>query len=180
MATSKTKIDCNGVVGLPGLNPDRAFHGVSLMLQLDAIFVPLGNGSLVNGIGTWFKHASPRTKVIAVCAEGAPSMAISWREHRAVDAPSSSIADGIAVRVPVPEAVEIMAHTVDDVMLVPDAAMLEWMRHVIADTGLVIEPAGTAGLAAIALSADALRGKRVATIFTGGNLTDDQMKDWLG
>src|SRR5690349_14807841 len=87
--------------------------------QLDAIFVPLGNGSLVNGVGTWFKHASPRTKVIAVCAEGAPSMAISWKEHRAVEAPSSSIADGIAVRVPVPESVEIMSRTVDDVMLVP-------------------------------------------------------------
>jgi threonine dehydratase len=148
--------------------------------QLDAIFVPLGNGSLVNGIGTWFKHESPQTKVIAVCAEGAPSMAISWKQHRAVDAPSSSIADGIAVRVPVPEAVDIMASTVDDVMLVSDQAMLEWMRHVIADTGLVIEPSGTAGLAAIAQSADALRGKRVATIFTGGNLTEQQMRDWLG
>jgi threonine dehydratase len=148
--------------------------------QLDAIFVPLGNGSLVNGIGTWFRHASPKTKVIAVCAEGAPSMAISWKEHRAVDAPSSSIADGIAVRVPVPEAVEIMVHTVDDVMLVSDEAMLDWMQHVVADTGLVIEPAGTAGLAAIAQSADALQGKRVATIFTGGNLTEQQMKDWLG
>ena len=37
---------------------------------LDAIFVPLGNGSLINGIGTWFKHVSPATEVIGVCAEG--------------------------------------------------------------------------------------------------------------
>src|SRR5690348_17641437 len=41
---------------------------------LDAVFVPLGNGALVNGVGTWLKHGSA-TKVIAVCAAGAPSMA---------------------------------------------------------------------------------------------------------
>jgi threonine dehydratase len=148
--------------------------------QLDAIFVPLGNGSLVNGIGTWIKQASPKTRVIAVCAERAPSMALSWREHRAVDAPSASIADGIAVRVPVPEAVEIMARTVDDVVLVSDAAMLEWIRHLHADAGLVIEPSGAAGLAAIAERADELAGKRVATILTGGNLTEQQLREWLG
>jgi threonine dehydratase len=148
--------------------------------KLDSVFVPLGNGSLVNGIGTWVKHASPQTKVIAVCAEGAPSMAISWKQRRAVDAPSSSIADGIAVRVPIPEAVELMARTVDDVMLVSDAAMLEWMRHAFADAGLVIEPAAAAGLAAIAVRASGLQGKRVAAILTGGNLTEQQMRDWLG
>ena len=147
--------------------------------QLDAIFVPLGNGSLINGVGTWIKHASPKTRVVAVCAEGAPSMAISWRQRRAVDAPSSSIADGIAVRVPVPEAVEIMAGTVDDVMLVSDASMLDWMRRVHTDTGLVVEPSAAAGLAAIAQGAAALEGKRVATILTGGNLTEQQMQDWL-
>jgi len=148
--------------------------------DLDAVFVPLGNGSLVNGVGTWFKHASPKTKVIAVCAEGAPSMAISWREHKPVDAPSSSVADGIAVRTPVPEAVAIMAKTVDDVMLVSDAAMLEWLRFAFVDAGLVIEPAAAAGLAAIARGASTLHGKRVAAILTGGNLTEQQMRDWLG
>src|SRR5439155_2455385 len=130
--------------------------------HLDAVFVPLGNGSLVNGVGTWIKHASPATRVIAVCAEGAPSMAISWQQRRAVDAPSSSIADGIAVRVPIPEAVEIMARTVDDVILVSDAAMLEWTRHAFVDAGLVIEPSAAASLAAIAQSASGLQGKHVA------------------
>ncbi len=148
--------------------------------RLDAVFVPLGNGSLVNGVGTWIKHASPGTRVIAVCAQGAPSMAISWRQRRAVDAPSSSIADGIAVRVPVPEAVEIMARTVDDVTLVTDAAMLDWMRHAFADAGLVIEPSAAAGLAAIAQNARGLQGRRVAAVLTGGNLTEQQMRDWLG
>src|SRR5436189_179204 len=79
----------------------------------DAVFVPLGNGSLVNGVGTWLKHASPQTRVIAVCAASAPSMALSWKARQAIDAPSSTIADGIAVRVPVREAVDTMGGTVD-------------------------------------------------------------------
>jgi len=149
-------------------------------VELDAVFVPLGNGSLVNGVGTWLKHASPQTQVIAVCAKDAPSMALSWKAHRAIDAPSKSIADGIAVRVPVPEAVEIMAGAVDDVVLVSDEEMLQWMRHLLSDAGLIVEPSATAGLAAIAQRSRELAGKRVAAILTGGNLTEQQMKDWLG
>ena len=147
--------------------------------DLDAIFIPLGNGSLVNGIGTWMQNASPKTRVIAVCAESAPSMALSWRQRKPVEAESNTIADGIAVRVPVPEAVEIMATTVDEVMLVPDDEMRSWMRHVFADTGLVIEPAGAAGVAAIARVASEWKGSRVATVLTGGNLTEPQVREWL-
>ncbi len=146
--------------------------------ELDAIFVPLGNGSLVNGIGTWIKHASPNTRVIAVCAEGAPSMALSWKARKPIVAPSSSIADGIAVRVPVPDAVNLTAHTVDDVMLVSDEEMRDAMRYLFLDAGLVIEPAGAAGVAAIAKRSE-LKGGRVAAILTGGNLTEAQVRDWL-
>jgi threonine dehydratase len=146
---------------------------------LDAVFVPLGNGSLVNGIGTWIKHASPQTRVIAVCAQGAASMALSWKAGKPVDAPSETIADGIAVRVPVPDAVDLMARTVDDVLLVSDQDMLQAMRHVFLDAGLVIEPAGAAGVAAIANAARDWSGRRVAAILTGGNLTEEQVRDWL-
>lgn len=145
---------------------------------LDAVFVPLGNGALVNGVGTWLKHRSA-TKVIAVCASGAPSMALSWRSHRPVTAPSDTIADGIAVRVPIPEAVGIMEKTVDDVMLVSDDEMRAAMRSLLYEAGLLVEPAGAAGLAAIMQRRDDLAGKRVATILTGGNLTEQQIRDWL-
>jgi threonine dehydratase len=147
--------------------------------ELDAIFVPLGNGSLVNGVGTWLKHASPRTRVIAVCAEGAPSMALSWRARTPISAPSATIADGIAVRVPVPEAVDLITGTIDDVVLVSDEEMIEAMRWLFADAGLVVEPAGAAGVAAIAKAAADWNGKRVAAVLTGGNLTAEQIRDWL-
>ena len=146
---------------------------------LDAVFVPLGNGSLVNGIGTWLKNRSPKTMVIGVCARDSPSMAISFEYGKPTAAPSKSIADGIAVRVPIPEAVAAMQHTVDEVMLVPDEEMLEWMRPLHTDAGLVIEPSGAASVAAIAKSRGHHKFGRVAAILTGGNVTQTQIEDWL-
>jgi threonine dehydratase len=147
--------------------------------SLDAFFVPLGNGSLVNGIGTWIKHASPKTRVIATCAEAAPSMELSWKAARPIAAPSTTIADGIAVRIPVPHAVELMRDTVDEVMLVTDREMRDAMRWLFTDAGIVIEPSAAAGVAAIARRSEQFATKRVATVLTGGNLTEEQMREWL-
>ncbi len=147
--------------------------------NLDAIFVPLGNGSLVNGVGTWIKHVAPQTRVIAVCAETAPAMELSWNASRPIAAPSTTIADGIAVRVPVPQAVDLMRATVDEVMLVTDKEMLDAMRWLFTDAGIVSEPSGAAGVAAIARRSEQFKNQRVATVLTGGNLTDEQVRRWL-
>jgi threonine dehydratase len=106
-------------------------------------------------------------------------MALSWQSHRPISAPSDTIADGIAVRVPVPEAVGIMEKTVDEVMLVSDGEMRAAMRSLFYEAGLLVEPAGAAGLAAIAQRRGELSGGRVATILTGGNVTEQQIRDWI-
>jgi threonine dehydratase len=147
---------------------------------LDACLVPLGDGSLINGMGMWLKRSSPATKVTAVCPAGAPSMFMSWRAGKPVSTPSiDTIADGIAVRIPVPEALEIMRSTVDDVMLVTDDEIIEAMRWIHRDAGLVVEPAGAAGIAAVAKLRNELAGKQVAVPLTGGNVTDEQLRTWL-
>jgi threonine dehydratase len=152
---------------------------VSDKAPLDAVFVPLGNGSLVNGVGTWLRRHSPGTRVVAVCARSAPSMALSWKSRKPIIAESTTIADGIAVRVPVPEAVGFTAGTVDDVALVSDEEMLSAMHMLHLHAGLVVEPSGAAGVAAIAQRARELSGQRVAAILTGGNLTEQQVREWL-
>ncbi|HKV86633.1 MAG TPA: pyridoxal-phosphate dependent enzyme [Candidatus Dormibacteraeota bacterium] len=146
---------------------------------LDEIFVPLGNGSLINGMGTWLRAHSPSTRVIAVASRAAPAMQLSWESRTPVTAPSTTIADGIAVRVPVPEALELMRGTVDEVMLISDDEMVAAMRMLFADAGVVVEPAGAAGLAAIAQRKGDLAGRRVATPLTGGNLTEQQIRTWI-
>lgn len=147
---------------------------------LDAVVVPLGNGALINGMGTWFRYRSPATQIIAVCPSGAPAMEISWREQKPISTESiDTIADGIAVRVPVPEALHIMRTTVDEVMLVTDEQMVDAMRWLHADAGLIVEPAGAAGLAAVAARRKELAGMRVGVPLTGGNITAEQVLRWL-
>jgi len=74
-----------------------------------------GNGALLAGVGRWMKAHSPATRVVAVCATGAPSMALSLQSGTVqCTATADTIADGIAVRVPVPEALDDLASVVDD------------------------------------------------------------------
>jgi threonine dehydratase len=88
-----------------------------------------------------------------------------------------TIADGIAVRVPVPDAVQDMRGLVDEVVLVTDDAILRAMRLLYRETGLLVEPSGAAGIAAV-LSGD-FAGQRLATVLCGGNLTDGQVRNWI-
>ncbi|PSJ55014.1 hypothetical protein C7I84_23470 [Mesorhizobium ephedrae] len=148
--------------------------------DIDAVFVPLGNGALAAGVGCWFRAVSPATRVIAVAARGAPCMALSWQAGTSVPTDEArTIADGIAVRIPVPSAVTWLADTIDDVVLVDDDQMIEAMRFAHATWGRLVEPAGAAGLAGVLAGASSLQGLRVATALCGGNLTDRQIRTWL-
>ena len=136
-----------------------------------SVVVPLGNGALLGGIGTWLQHASPDTRVIGVCAAGAPAMKDSLAAGHPVETESvNTIADGIAVRVPVPEALKYLAPVVDDVVLVSDDSLRQAMDVLQAETGLLGEPAGVAGLAAL-IEHPGLRSKGlVATPLCGSNV----------
>ncbi len=147
---------------------------------LDAVIVPLGNGAMINGIATAIKAGSPETEVIAVQAEGAPAMIESWRTGTAVEtATIDTIADGIAVRVPVQEALDDMQGLVDEGMLVSDAEIIAAMKQIHRHAGLVAEPSGAIGVAAAARMRDRLAGKRVATVICGSNLAEQQIRTWL-
>ena len=146
---------------------------------LDAVLVPLGNGALLGGVATWFKAHHPATRIIGICAEGAPSMERSWRARGPVATErAETISDGIAVRVPIPEAVADLQDLVDDIVLVNDLITIDAMRRLFAHLGLVVEPAGAVGIAALIADPLRLAGKRVATILCGSNLTTAQVADY--
>ncbi|RIH86886.1 L-threonine dehydratase catabolic TdcB [Calidithermus terrae] len=148
---------------------------------LDALLVPLGNGALLAGVGHWVKAHRPEVAVIGVCAAGAPAMEQSWRSGRLVTHERiHTVADGIGVRLPVPEALEDLRGVVDDVLLVEDAVTLEAMRRLHRHLGLVVEPSGAVGVGALLAHGERFRGRRVATVLCGGNLTPQQVREWLG
>jgi threonine dehydratase len=147
----------------------------------ESILVPLGNGALLAGVARWVKAHSPTTRMVGISAAGAPAMERSWRTGKMeVLDQISTIADGIGVRVPVPEALSDLAGKIDDVLLVDDEAMLAAMRLAHRELGLVLEPSGAVCLAALMTQGDAFHGQLVATILCGGNLTPEQMREWLG
>jgi len=146
----------------------------------DALLVALGNGALLTGVGRWTKAHAPATQVVGIAAVGAPAMADSWRTGRIVEYERiTTIADGIGVRVPVPEAVADMQGTVDDVVLVSDESILAAMQLLHQHLGVVVEPSGAVGIAAILEDRARFADQLVATILCGGNLTPQQMSEWL-
>lgn len=147
--------------------------------QIDTMVVPLGNGALLAGIGCWLRARSPRTRIVGVCAEGAPAMELSWRSHAPQNTSSvDTIADGIAVRVPVPEALRDLENVVDDIVLVSDDAIKQALRLVHRHLNLLAEPAGVAGVAAL-LRHSSLARSLVCTPITGGNVVQEQLHQWL-
>jgi threonine dehydratase len=147
---------------------------------LGAVVVPLGNGAMIAGIARWVKAHAPNVQVIGVCAAGAPAMERSWRAGRVVQTESiQTIADGIGVRLPVPEAVQDLQGLLDEVLLVEDSLILQAMRLAHQHLGLVLEPSGAVGIAALLDHREMFAARRVATILCGGNLTPEQMRGWL-
>jgi len=139
--------------------------------SIATVLIPLGNGALLGGMGAWLKHASPATRVIGVCAAGAPAMRDSLRAGRAIETSDvHTIADGIAVRVPVPEALDYLAPVVDDVVLVSEDALRQAMTALVEETGLVGEPAGVAGIAALIDHPELGKGGLVSTPLCGSNV----------
>lgn len=137
----------------------------------DTLLVPLGNGALINGVGRWFKASSPATRVIGICPQGADATWQSWRRGTLVTNDRvDTIADGVAVRAPITEALEDMRDVVDDIWLVDEARIEEGMRLGLEHLGLLLEPAGALGLAAAYAMRDQWpQGAHIATILTGAN-----------
>jgi threonine dehydratase len=117
--------------------------------------------------------------MIGVCAAGSPAMERSWRRGQVLAQTAETIADGIAVQTPFAEAVADLTGTVDDILLVEDTALIAGMRLAHRELGVVLEPSGAAGLAALLTHKEQFHGSLVATVLTGGNLTVEQMRQWL-
>jgi threonine dehydratase len=147
--------------------------------SFDAVLIPLGNGAMLNGMARWIKSHSSAA-VIAVQASGAPAMLESWRAGTVVQFERiNTIADGIGVRVPILEAVQDMNGIVDDGLTVGEASILKAMKLIHQHLGVVAEPSGAVGIAAILEHRARFANARVATVICGGNLTPEQMRAWL-
>ena len=138
---------------------------------LNAVLVPLGNGALLAGVGAAMRLAAPRAEVLGVVAEAAPAMRESIRAGRSVEtATADTIADGIAVRVPIPQALAMLQGRHDGVLAVSEHGLIAALHAVHRHLNIVAEPAGVAGVAAILADPGRFRRRRVATVLCGANI----------
>jgi len=136
--------------------------------RLDAHYVPVGMGSGLAGALAARSALKIDTEVVAVIAEGAPAIALSLAAQRIVEVPADTLADGMACRLPNPEALAtFIAHDVRCVR-VTDAEIAHAMRLYFSLTHNIAEGAGAAALAA-ALK-DAPAGARVGVVLSGANV----------
>jgi threonine dehydratase len=156
-----------------GLDPAIAEGAGTIGVELaaadpiDTALIQLGDGALISGVARRLK-AQPDTKLIGVCASGAPAMARSFAARRPIsDAGSGTIAGPIAITDPVPESVARIIELVDDVVFVDDDEMQAAMTLIADSLGVLVEPAGAAGVAALARYAESLPRERVAVLLTG-------------
>ena len=147
---------------------------------LDVLLVALGNGAMFNGIAHVMKARSPATRIVAVGADGASAMVDSWRAGRVIEHPSvSTIADGIATRSPIPDALQDMQALADGALLVSDEAIVCGMKLLHRHLGIVAEPSAAVGIAAILQAPQTFKGALVGVVVCGGNVTEEQIHAWL-
>ena len=141
---------------------------------LDRVYVPIGLGSGICGVLAARDALGLATEVVGVCAEGAPAYALSFAAGRPVSTESAdTMADGMACRVPVPEALEAIVGGAARVVTVPDDEIRTAMRALFSDTHNVAEGAGAAPLAAALKERPVNAGRRIAVILSGGNVDRD-------
>ncbi len=138
---------------------------------LDAVYVPIGLGSGICATIAARDLLSPRTEVVGVVAARAPCYALSFAAGKPVATNSAdTVADGLAVRVPDPEAVAIIRRGAARIVAVEEDEIAAAMRHYYTDTHNLAEPAAAAPLAALMKERDRMAGKRVALVHSGANV----------
>ena len=150
-------------------------YGIELMRavpDLDVIFAPIGLGSGVCGLITAKAALGHRAEIVGVVSTRADAYARSLEAGRPVETttPADTFADGMAVRVPSPEALAIMRAGLSRIVRVDDDAIAEATRLLWRAGHNVAEGAGAAALAGLTSEKDRWAGRRAAVILTGGNV----------
>lgn len=141
--------------------------------DLDAVFVAVGGGGLIGGIGTYLKAVSPRTEIVGCWPENSPVMLRCMEAGRIVDVPeqptlSESTAGGLE---PDSVTLPLCRAAIDRGVLVTEDEILAAMRLLLHTEHWVVEGAAGVALAAFLKDAARYRGKRAAVVLCGRNLS---------
>jgi len=159
-----------GTIGLEILN--------DIKCPIDYIFVPVGGGGLASGIISVFKELSPKTKIIGVEPEGAPSLKTSIKYKKNTKLHSiDKFVDGAAVKKVGDITFQICNKYIDDVITVSEGKICATLLKLYNEKAIVVEPAGALSIAALDAYAEKIKNKNVVCIVSGGNNDISRMEE---
>jgi threonine dehydratase len=157
-----------------------AYELLTACADLDVVYVPIGLGSGISGMIGMRDALGLKTAVVGVVSERANAYRRSVEAGRVVPTNSAAtFAEGIAVRVPDPTALDIIRRGAARIVEVSEDEIAEAIRVMFSATHSLAEGAGAAALAALIKERGTLRGRRAAVILTGQNLDRAMMQTVL-
>ena len=162
-------IEGQGTVGVEILQDESA---------VDYLFIPVGGGGLSAGVGAYFKTFSPKTTIIGLEPEGAPSMYEALKAGQPVTLNDiDRFVDGAAVKRVGDISFSICREVLDDMHLVAEGKICSTILKLYNEDAIVVEPAGALSIAALDNYTESIKGKNVVCIVSGGNNDIDRMQE---
>lgn len=142
------------------------------------IFMSVGGGGLISGVGSYIKEVSPDTKVIGVEPEGAASMQASMDADQVVKLDKvDNFVDGASVKRIGDLSFAISKKVVDSLVSVPEGKVCTTILNLYNENAIVAEPAGAMPVTALDYYKDEIKGKNIVVVIGGGNNDIDRMQD---
>ncbi|HEV7411235.1 MAG TPA: threonine dehydratase [Bradyrhizobium sp.] len=176
-----------GLEFVPAFHPDLVLGVATYALELlrkapdlDVLYVPIGQGSGICGCILARDLLGLLTDIVGVQSTEAPSYALSFAAGAVVTtATSNTMADGMATRIPDPDALAIIRKGASRIVQVTDDEVAAAMRAYWTDTHNLAEGAGAAALAAAMQERKTIKGRRVGVVLSGGNIDLDLFRRWV-
>ena len=176
----------NGMTFIPPFDDIRIIEGqgtvgveiLEELPEIDYLFVPVGGGGLSAGVGSYFKTYSPKTKIVGLEPEGAPSMYEALKAGHPVTVENiDRFVDGAAVKRVGDVTFNICKDVLDDMHLVAEGKVCSTILKLYNEDAIVVEPAGALSIASLDDYAEAIKGKIVVCVVSGSNNDIDRMQE---
>jgi threonine dehydratase len=146
--------------------------------DIDTVFIPVGGGGLLGGVGSAIKAANPSVRIYAVEPEGCPALRSAVNQGQPITVECKTICDGVAVPYITDEMFPLLNELIDDVLLVSERSVRAAIRSILWCNKMLAEPSGALALAAALQMPLTRRGKSVCLV-TGGSISVELMMEIL-
>jgi len=176
----------NNIIFIPAFDALKIIEGqgkvgVEILQQeqnIDYLFVPVGGGGLCAGVGAYFKNKSPKTKIIGLEPEGAPSMKKALEAGKPITVQNiDRFIDGAAIQRIGDIPFKICKEVIDEMHLVPEGKACTTILQLYNEDAIVVEPAGALSIACLDNFIDDIKGKKIVCVISGGNNDIDRMPE---